>query len=403
MSLPIHARLAAGFVDPRARAGATNRVQNRPNRVRLSHDLDCRGLGCGGLPFFPGLRAIALGVTLVGCGADGADPMADTEAGSTGGTESTDAGSDGTDSTSNESTTSTSTSTSDPSASSTTDDTAGSTGTDDSTGEDPTGDPVLPPTSPACGEPLAGDWLFDYQLEWGAWTQATSITVNGQQRSYIVVLPPGYDPNVAYPVHMILHAWTGTMDQGYGHRVENQWSEPMIAVAPQGQPVQGGGYGWEWWETDSRDYAFIDALIHDLGDHVCVDNERLFVTGTSNGGYMANMLGGLTGYFRGVAASAGGMPIAPSACQTPTTAFLMHGSADTVVPLSEGVGARDRWLMINGCSNTTQSAVGGACNLYSDCSSGDSVYWCQHGGGHAGSDPNALGLSQPMVDIFQAL
>lgn len=250
---------------------------------------------------------------------------------------------------------------------------------------------------------MAPDWLDDHQLDWGAWTQAARLQVGAAQRDYIVVLPPDYDPNTAYPVHIVFHAWTGNMDNAYGQRVENRWGEPVIAIAPQGQPVQGGGYGWEWWETTSIDYDFIDALIEDLGDHACVDNERIFASGTSNGAYMAQMVACLTGYIRGVGASAGGMPIAAAACAKPTTAFLVHGQADTVVPISEGIGARDRWLSINGCSEATQIAIDGQCDHYGDCTSGNDVYWCQHAGDHTEAAFNTLGLSEPMISIFESL
>jgi polyhydroxybutyrate depolymerase len=167
--------------------------------------------------------------------------------------------------------------------------------------------------------------------------------------------------------------------------------------------VQGGGYGWEWWETDSIDYDFFEAMMEDLGSHACVDNRRVFASGTSNGAYFAEMVGCLHGdWIAGVGASAGGMPVNPAACASPATAFLMHGTMDTVVPISEGIEGRDAWLQINGCSATTEDA-GQGCVRYPDCSTGHTVVWCQHGGGHPGADPNALGLSEAMIDEFQAL
>jgi poly(3-hydroxybutyrate) depolymerase len=308
------------------------------------------------------------------------------------------------DGTTSNATSSSGTTTGDSTTGATTQEPPGSTGDEETTGVDPTGgDPVLPPTSAGCGAAVPDGWLSPYQLHWGAYATASSMVVSGSQRQFIVTLPPNYDPNTAYPMHIVFHAWTSNMDNGYGKRVENRWDEPVIAVAPQGQPVQGDGYGWEWWETDSIDYEFVDALVDEVGANVCVDNRRIFTSGTSNGGYMAQMVACLTGYVKGVGASAGGMPVPPSNCVAPVGAFLMHGNADTVVPISEGTTARDAWLERNGCSDSSTPAVEGRCDHYSDCSSGAEVYWCEHDGAHPGAEPNALGLSEPMIDLFQSM
>lgn len=287
---------------------------------------------------------------------------------------------------------------------STTGDPSGDSTTADTTGDDPTGgEPVLPPVSPGCGQGVSNSWLYEHQLNWGALATAATVQVEGVAREFIVQLPPNYDPGTPYPLHIVFHAWTGNMDNAHGQRVENRWDEPVIAIAPQGQPVQGSGYGWEWWETDSIDYALVDALVEDVGQNLCVDNERIFTSGTSNGAYMAQMVACLTGYVRGVAGSAGGMPVPAQDCRAPVTAFLMHGSADTVVPISEGETARENWLDLNGCSSSSTRTADNRCDHYGDCSSGSDVYWCQHGGGHPGADPNALGLSEAMIDVFQSL
>jgi poly(3-hydroxybutyrate) depolymerase len=118
---------------------------------------------------------------------------------------------------------------------------------------------------------------------------------------------------------------------------------------------------------------------------------------------MAEMIACLTGYVKGVGASAGGMPVPASNCINPVTAFIMHGSADTTVPISEGETARDTFLQLNGCSNSSVRTSDDRCDHYNECSSGQDVYWCQHSGGHPGADPNALGLSEAMMDVFQAI
>jgi polyhydroxybutyrate depolymerase len=280
-------------------------------------------------------------------------------------------------------------------------------GSTSGSGSDETGgtgdtDGGIPPTSPACGQPLDPNWLSNYQLEFGGTTQATSLPVSGAQRDFIVALPDNYDPNVAYPIHFVFHAWRADMDGAHGQHPENGWNEPIIAVAPRGQAVQGGGYGWEWWETSGADYAFFDAMLADIGEHACVDNQRIFLQGHSNGAYFAQMLACLRGDFvRGVASSSGAMPIDAAACQGPVGAFLINGTADTVVPIAEARGARDRWLTLNGCANTTQPH-GDQCVQYDDCSSAP-VVWCEHPGGHPESGPWSLGLTQVVIDLLQSL
>lgn len=257
--------------------------------------------------------------------------------------------------------------------------------------------------SPGCGQPLLEGWLSDYSLDQGGQTQVAEVQVGGTQRPYIVGLPEDYDPDHAYPVHIVFHALTGTMDHAYGLKVEDRWDEPVIVLAPQGQPYHSGGHSWSWSDAEGPDHQYVQAMIEAVGQHACIDTERVFASGTSNGAYMANAVACVSGLVRGMGASAGGMPISATSCVKPTTAFLMHGTADTVVPLSQGIAARDKWLTINGCSDTSKPAVDDRCDHYSNCQTGAEVYWCVHDGAHPDSNPNSLGFSEPMISIFESL
>ncbi len=284
----------------------------------------------------------------------------------------------------------------------------------DSTGSegDPPSDGVLPNEAAGCGQPLAPGWLMPYTVSWGATTQSARISAGGVSRDYIVQLPRDYDPNHVYPLQITFHAWGSDMDSGFGENPEQRWPEPVIAIAPRGQPIQGGGHGWQWWEPEpsNRDYDFMQALLVELSQRLCIDMDRIFLQGTSNGGYFAQALSCRYGEeIRATAVSASGIQLGdiglppPGTCLAPRPQFLIHGRADTVVPIAAGQAMRNVWLSLNGCNATTTPLGVGECVRYNECTSGQPVVWCTHPGGHSPGAPEAVGLAEAVAAFFAEL
>ncbi len=227
--------------------------------------------------------------------------------------------------------------------------------------------------SPGCGSSEA------------AGTTDETLEVGGTVRSYVLVVPDGLDGVTPVPIIFGFHGFNGTgtsASQYFGLT----GAEPALYVYPQALPLPGqnGGVGWDM-EADGVDVAFIDALILALAAAHCVDTSRVFAAGHSHGASFSNHLGCYRpDAIRAIAPVAGGGPWA-GACTGSVAAMVSHGTNDVDVPLSNGEGSRDHWLMANGCSGAGSTPVTPPpCVAYDGCA--EAVRWCQHDGGHEWPD-----------------
>ncbi len=110
----------------------------------------------------------------------------------------------------------------------------------------------------------------------------------------------------------------------------------FITITPQGTgPVAR-------WDTalDSPDVAFIGDLLDEVESNLCVDKERVFVTGLSNGAFMTSAVA--CKYADRIAAAA---PVAGireiDGCKPsrPVPVIAFHGTADTFVDFNGGLGS----------------------------------------------------------------
>jgi poly(3-hydroxybutyrate) depolymerase len=139
------------------------------------------------------------------------------------------------------------------------------------------------------------------------------IESNGS-RSFMVRLPPNYDPNHAYRVIFVVHATMGQarMTAASYDGMLSRAGNDSILVAPQGlvattngsdgpRPAginalmsSAGSMLTGWWRTGGRygedDLNFIGKILDTLDEDLCVNTRQRFVTGFSFGGVMAYSL-----------------------------------------------------------------------------------------------------------------
>lgn len=210
--------------------------------------------------------------------------------------------------------------------------------------------------------------------------QDRMLVVDGTDRHYIVVVPPGYDPNTSYPV---VFAWHGRGGSGMLARqyfgIEEAAGGAAIFVYADGLPLPDmqNQTGWDL-TAEGEDMRFFDAMLADLQATLCVDDARVFSAGHSFGGFMSNSLGCFRGgTIRAIAPVAGGGPF--GACTGQVAAWIAHGTLDEVVLLSFGEMSRDLWAAANNCDTTMSSDVDPApCVAYAGCDAEYPVHWCQH-------------------------
>jgi polyhydroxybutyrate depolymerase len=194
-------------------------------------------------------------------------------------------------------------------------------------------------------------------------------------RTYTLVVPDDYHPKQPYPVVFALHG-----NGGSGARVrtaldlEKPAAGKAIFVYPD---AVGSGWDLDAETGKNRDVALFDLTLLELHGALCVDERRIFVTGFSNGAYMANQLACKRGErIRAVATQSGGGPyenggsyddqghlLCPGKA---VSSLVVHGLADTSVLPSEGQKSIDHWAFANRCTGGS-SPAGPACVTMNGC------------------------------------
>ena len=238
----------------------------------------------------------------------------------------------------------------------------------------------------------------------------------GEERKYIRHVPPSYEPATPMPLVVDLHGYAEPADfQAVVSSLGSLGDEKgFITVEPYGQvdPPR--------WSTDldGTDVAFIGDMLDELDDTLCVDDNRVYATGFSNGAMMTSALA--CKYNDRIAAAA---PVAGiwqtegCAFDRPIPVVAFHGTLDNYLSYDGGFGAAvgalptpdggtlgegadpgavatpsipdnaAAWATRNGCDDTApvENAVADdVTRLVYDCPSGADVeLYRVSGGGHA--------------------
>lgn len=128
----------------------------------------------------------------------------------------------------------------------------------------------------------------------------------------------------------------------------------MVHVYPLGMP----NLNERWWNAKDksgslRDYKFFDAMLEFLKKNVCFDQKRIYAIGYSLGASFVNSLGCMRPIIRAFATLGGG--ILEPKCPKPVAAMILHSPRDELVPIKEGIRARDVLLRSNKLQNKTQN------------------------------------------------
>jgi polyhydroxybutyrate depolymerase len=237
------------------------------------------------------------------------------------------------------------------------------------TGTDTGDDTTTGVMSGGCGMPAPFAGAMEQTLE-----------IEGVERSYILVVPDGYDPAQAYP---LVFAWHGRGGDASTSRlyfkVEEAAQGAAIFVYPNGLelPEMENQTGWDL-DPANEDFKFFDAMLAQMSATLCVDEGRVFSTGHSFGGYMSNQLGCFRGdVLRAIGPVAGGGPFG-GGCVGQVAAWLAHGTMDMVVPFTQGEGSRDHWAQANGCAAEAEAVDPAPCTTFTGCADGFPVTWCAH-------------------------
>jgi polyhydroxybutyrate depolymerase len=193
---------------------------------------------------------------------------------------------------------------------------------------------------------LAGDPL-------GPGDHNRSVKMGDEARSYLVHIPPKYDPQKPTPVVLVLHGagMNGWMMVGFCGMNTKADEAGFITVYPSGTGLAGllltwnaGGIRWKGADRPD-DVAFIGKVLDDLATVVNVDPKRIYATGMSNGGMMCYRLASeLSDRIAAIAPVAGTMAIENYNPKRPMPVIHLHGAADKMVPFGGPGGGTPKFL-----------------------------------------------------------
>jgi polyhydroxybutyrate depolymerase len=169
---------------------------------------------------------------------------------------------------------------------------------------------------------------------------SASLRSGGLNRLYRLHLPPGYLPTRSTPLVLSFH--------GHGSSAKNQErvtgfsaladQEGFLVVYPQGTVGPDGKTGWATGPAKDptvNDVLFVSDLLTSLQQTLCIDPQRVYDTGFSNGGALAAMLAcTMASRIAAYAPVSGSYFPFAGGCHPsrPAPILEVHGTGDMVVP-----------------------------------------------------------------------
>lgn len=220
-------------------------------------------------------------------------------------------------------------------------------------------------SSPGCNNALPSD------VQPGAPSQNRTINSHGVQRTYLLHLPASYQPDRPVPLYF---SFAGANRNASEQEGLSQFSNPEFN--PNGIAVYPQGLNDHWLSNPDvdenaqpTDIDFTLDLLDSLEQELCIDADRVYAAGKSNGGGLVNLLAcnsTSAGRFAAFASVSGAYyedrlarDCAPQRVPVPFLEF--HGVNDTTVPYVGKNGSDDAqseyavfpfvqtWAERNGC------------------------------------------------------
>lgn len=162
---------------------------------------------------------------------------------------------------------------------------------------------------------------------------------DGIQRTYILYVPQAYNASTPTPLVLNFHGYTSNaLEQiNYGDFRPMADRDGFLMVAPQGT-VDGAGnthFNVGWGTSTVDDIGFINALLDALSAQYTINQDRIYSTGMSNGGFMSYKLAcELSDRIAAIASVTGSMTLGTiDSCNPlhPIPILEIHGTSDGTV------------------------------------------------------------------------
>ncbi|HRE52467.1 MAG TPA: PHB depolymerase family esterase [Flavitalea sp.] len=253
-----------------------------------------------------------------------------------------------------------------------------------------------------------------------------SIAVDGQTRTYNIVLPPNYKEHQNFSLVIGMHGGVGNAEQFERNTrlTDKANAAGFIVVYPNGsgrlQTWNGGLCCGSAAADNVDDVKFISMLIDELTAKYKIDPKRVYATGHSNGGIMSYRLAcELSHKIAAIAPNASTMEmITPCNPSRAVPILHMHSKLDENVPYQGGYGVGISnayfypldsvftvWASNNGCNPTPQTIVkeGYTETKWVDCNSNTVIdYYLTNDGSHAWPGATASTTGNPASTAIDA-
>ncbi|MBX3333967.1 MAG: hypothetical protein KF876_07570 [Nitrospira sp.] len=208
---------------------------------------------------------------------------------------------------------------------------------------------------------------------------------------YMVRTPSNYNATFAHPLLMV-----------YPPAGHSRWeSERFVGLTT---AATGMGFVVVYPDHKQLNIPAIEQLgtiPSEVAKEWCIDEQRVFVTGHSDGGTASMAMAVLEKTKKiptAIAPSAAGWTgkdLGEFQCRDPLPVMIMHSKNDKLFP---GWGAETApwWAGCNHCDVTKTKTVEGGCRAYQGCASGGATLYCEGTGSHR-DWPN---LNRIMLDFF---
>ena len=205
---------------------------------------------------------------------------------------------------------------------------------------------------------------------------SVEVTSSAQVLGYSLRAPANFDPLRRHPLLVVFPAagQTSRQSEAFTRFTGPATARGLIVLYPAHRHLS------------LPQVKRLGSLVEDVATNWCVDSSRIFFTGHSDGGTVAQVL------TQKQTMAIAPAKIAPSAagvrakdleelgCHTRIPVMLMHNEDDELFP-AFGRSARDWWLSCNACQRGNPE-IGSGCEIYRSCAMNTSLRFCESSGGH---------------------
>lgn len=217
-----------------------------------------------------------------------------------------------------------------------------------------------------------------------AGSRVVTITSGGRERTFVLDVPESALTGKPVPLVLVYHGVFST-----GAEIQANTAFPQKAAAEAFITAAGDGVGQSWnagvccqpaQGENVDDVGFTRDMISTIESEYCVDSDRVYATGFSNGSAMVFRLAcEAADLFAAFAPVGGSLALFPCEPEVPRPIQITNMISDPVVNYRLGEFSYGEFLRMNACTDardSVQLAPTASCEVAPDCADGSTTEFC---------------------------